>query len=102
SSLLLARSLQRRKEFAVRLALGASRFRILRQLLVESVMLCVLSGTAGVLLAVWLNRLLLAFQPSFALPFEFDLRLDLRGLIAAFVLSLVAGLLFGLLRALHA
>jgi macrolide transport system ATP-binding/permease protein len=102
SSLLLARSLQRRKEFAVRLALGASRFRILRQLLVESVMLCVLSGIAGVLVAVWMNRLLLAFQPSFALPFEFDLRLDLRVLSAAFLLSLVTGIVFGLLPALQA
>lgn len=102
SSLLLARSLQRRKEFAVRLALGASRFRILRQLLVESVMLCVLSGIAGVLLAVWMNRLLLGFQPSFALAFEFDLRLDPSVLSAAFILSLVTGILFGLLPALQA
>ena len=102
SSLLLARSLQRRKEIAVRLALGASRFRILRQLLVESVMLCVLSGIAGVLLAVWLNRLLLTFQPSFALPFELDLRLDIRVLSAAFLLALVTGVVFGLLPALQA
>ena len=102
SGLLLARAMVRRKEFAVRLALGARRLRIVRQLLTESVLLCLLSGGVGVLFAYWINRALLGFKPELQLPLELNLQVDARVLVAAVMLSLLTGVLFGLLPALQA
>jgi predicted permease len=96
TSLLLARALARRKEIAVRLALGASRLRIMRQLLTESVLLCLLSGGAGLLFAMGTNRLLMTFKPTVVPPIALDLSLDPHVLGASLALSFLTGLLFGL------
>jgi putative ABC transport system permease protein len=104
ANLLLARAAARRKEMAVRISLGAPRGRIVRQLLTESLLLAVLGGVAGLLLAGWADRALGVVLRSVHLPFAtaaLDLRMDLRVLAFTFALSLVTGLLFGLVPALQ-
>jgi predicted permease len=95
-NLSLARGSVRRKEIAVRLALGASRFRILRQLLVESLFLSLLAGGAGLLLAVWLIQALQLWWPLLKIPIWLDVSLDPRVLIFTGVVSVMAGIGFGL------
>jgi predicted permease len=98
STLVLARSSFRRREFAVRLALGARKIRIIRQLLTESLLIAIVGGTAGVLLAQWGLRSALALLP-YTLPAHANVRIDLRVLLFAFGVSLVSGALFGILPA---
>jgi predicted permease len=98
----LARASTRSKEIAIRLAVGASRARIVKQLLVESVFLFLLGGAAGVLIAVWATRLLLNFKFSSDVPVSLDLGVDVRVLLFTLGVSLVAGLLFGLAPAVQA
>ena len=100
-SLLLARGTARRKEIAVRLALGASRPRILRQLLTESVLLAVIGAGFGVLLAIWAQRAFLEFQSTLGIPFAYELGLDWRVLLYTAAVSMVAGVLFGIAPGLH-
>lgn len=102
ANLLLARATERRKEIAVRLALGASRMRIVWQLMAESMLLSIGSGVLGLLLAYWLVSLAVAFKPPMDVPLLIDLHIDYRVLIFTILISLATGVLFGLLPALQA
>jgi predicted permease len=104
ANLLMARAARRRKEVAVRLAMGATRWRLIRQLLTESVLLALAGATAGLFLAYWVNQLLMAFKPPFPPPFTFtlDLSFDIRTFAFTFLLAVATGVIFGLVPALQA
>jgi putative ABC transport system permease protein len=96
SSLLLARAAGREREIGIRTAIGASRWRLARQLLTESILLALIGGGAGIALAVWGTNLLLAASPSNLLDMQ-KVPLDWRVLSFACGITLFAGLLFGFL-----
>ncbi len=98
ASLLMSRGITRARELAMRLALGAGRSVLIRQLLTESLVLALIGGVLGLVVAVWGLQALLAFVPS-DVPLTEGIHLDGRALAFTFVLSLATGLLFGLLPA---
>ena len=100
ANLQLARGIAREREFAVRCALGAGRWQLLRQLLIENLVLALVGGVVGVLLANWLLPVLAAVNPirgvSFA-AFFYNFELDRRVLVFAFATAFLTGVIFGLL-----
>jgi predicted permease len=101
SNLLLTRAVARRKEMALRLAVGASRFRLIRQLLTESLFLAASGGVAGLLLARWGITLLVSIMPKGSLPRQQEIGIDAAVFGFTFLLSVATGLLFGLAPALQ-
>jgi predicted permease len=102
ANLLLVRASSRQKEIAVRLAMGASRWRLIRQLLTESVLLSALGGTVGIVIALWIKDSLISVGEWAGQENSINPRLDLRVLAFTFGLSLLTGIVFGLVPALRA
>ena len=96
AGLLLGRGASRRREIGVRLALGAGRSRLIRQLLTESLLLAILGGSAGILLALWIGGSMHSLISRLPVPIELDLSLDRRMLIYTLTLSLLTAVLCGL------
>jgi predicted permease len=101
ANLLLARAMQRRREFAIRLSLGASRWRLMRQLMTESLLIGLAAGGLGILCAYWSRDLLWTLLPG-GRPENLDFSLDGRVLLFTLGLSIFATLLFGLAPSLQA
>ncbi|MGH9704450.1 MAG: ABC transporter permease [Candidatus Acidiferrales bacterium] len=102
TNMLIARGANRRKELAIRLAVGASRFRLIRQMMTEGILLALLGGMAGFVLAFGLSVLNSRFVPPMGAPIESDFSLDWRAGVFAFGLALVCGIAFSLAPALQA
>ena len=101
ANLLLARSAARQKEIAIRAAMGASRTRVLRQMLTESILLSAIGGIAGLILSIWLTDLLMSMLPESAPRLE-HIGIDYRVLTFALGVSALTGILFGIVPALQA
>ena len=102
ASLMLARSMARHAEMGIRLAIGAGRARLVRQLLTESLVLSFLGGCLGLVFAFWIGRLLFGFFPPAFARVALNIRPDFRALLFTSFLSVVTGVFFGLAPALQA
>ena len=101
ASLMLARAAVRQKEFAIRIALGSSRGRLVRQLLTEALLLSLLGGILGLFFAYWTTRVVLGLMPPGDLGLSADVAIDQRVLWFSFFISVLTALIFGLLPALN-
>ena len=101
ANMMLARAVDRRKEIAVRLALGASRARLIRQLLTESMLIAAGAAVPGFLLCVWLMHLMSRLRMPFPIPVSFDLTPDWRALLFTLAMTALTGVAFGLAPALQ-
>jgi predicted permease len=101
ANMMLARAAGRRREIAVRLALGASRARLIRQLLTESMLVATGAGVLGFIVSVWLMRWASQMKMPFPIPISFDMNPDARVLIFTMGLTVFTGLVFGLAPALE-
>ncbi|MCZ2075340.1 MAG: ABC transporter permease [Bryobacterales bacterium] len=101
TNLLLARSASRRRELALRASIGAGRFRLVRQLLTEAIVLAALGGAVGLVLAIWAARLLVTFLSSGGQAFVVNVNPDLRMLAFTLAISLLTAIIFGLVPALR-
>ncbi len=102
AGILMAQGEARRQEFAVRTAMGASRVRLVRQLIMENLLLSLAAGCVGLLAALWLMRALPALQPLWFISLDFDLHLDGRLLVYALAIALITALAAGLIPSLRA
>ena len=102
ANLLLVRSVARRREIAIRLSMGANRWRLVRQLLVESLLLALAGGAAAMLITTWTAGTFAAFFPPTSLPLTLNGRADRNVLLATLVISVLTAVIFGTLPALRA
>ncbi len=102
ANLLLARGADRRREISIRVALGASRGRIVKQLLTESLLLSGAAAVLGIALASWINRLILSLQPPLPIPVKILVGIDGRALVFTTLTAVATGLVFGTIPALRA
>jgi predicted permease len=99
ANLLLAKGVARQREMAIRLALGAARTKLLRQMLMESILMALGGGLVGILLALWATGALSAFRVPAPVPLDMSVAVDWRVLLYTFALSVVTGLFLGLVPA---
>jgi predicted permease len=101
ANLMLVRSVARRREIAIRMSLGASRWRLVRQLLVESLALALAGGVVALLITFWTAGTFMKFIPATDFPISLGIRVDRAVLLATFVISVLTGVIFGILPALR-
>jgi len=101
ASLMLSRAVARQREFAIRIALGSSRGRLVRQLITEALVLSILGGALGVLFSYWATRTVLRVIPMIDVGFSANIAIDQRVLWFSFAISLFTAVIFGLLPALN-
>jgi predicted permease len=102
ANLMLVRSIARRREMAIRMSLGAGRWRLVRQLLVESLVLALAGGVVAILITLWTAGSMAKFIPPMDFPVALNARTDHSVLFATLLISLTTGVLFGILPALRA